>query len=186
MTSTEPPAAFVSRASTGWRWMFGYGLIVIIIGFVALMNPLATGFVTGLFLAAMLVTYGLVALVSAAASFGQRGRWMELALGLLALVAGVFIFFAPYIGALSLVWATGFWLFISGVLQIGGAARFRVDRFWRLVLGVVDLLLGLLLLFSGPATGLAFLALMIGISFLFRGVFLIMLALNLRKAARAP
>ncbi|HWJ69875.1 MAG TPA: DUF308 domain-containing protein [Sphingobium sp.] len=184
MTSAEPPFPATSRSSTGWRWMLGYGLIVIIIGFVALMNPLATGFVTGLLLAAMLVTYGILAVVSAAASFAERGRWMELALGLLALAAGIFIFFSPYIGALSLVWATGFWLFISGVLQLGGAVRFRVDRFWRVVLGVVDLLLGLLLLFAGPLTGLAFLALMVGISFLFRGVFLITLALSLRRAAR--
>jgi len=182
MTSAEPPIPSAGRAS--WRWMLGYGLIVIIIGFVALINPLATGLVTGLFLAAMLVTYGIVALVSAAASFAERGRWMELALGLLALAAGIFIFFAPYLGALSLVWATGFWLFVSGVLQIGGAARFRVDRFWRLVLGVVDLLLGLLLLFAGPVTSLAFLALMIGISFLFRGVFLITLALGMRRVER--
>lgn len=181
MTSVEPPYAS-ARPNTRWRWMFGYGLIVIIIGFIALLNPLVTGFVTGLFLAAMLIAYGVVALVSAVPSFRERGRWMELVLGLLALVVGILIFFAPYLGALSLVWATGFWLFISGVLQLGGAVRFKVDRVWRVALGLVDLVLGLLLLFAGPATGLAFLALMVGLSFLFRGIFLIVLALTLRRA----
>ena len=184
MTAVEPPIPFAGSAGTGWRWMLAYGVIVIVIGFLALMNPLATGFATGLFLAAALIVYGIAALISAASSFAQRGRWVELSLGLLALAAGALIFLLPYLGALSLVWATGFWLFVSGVLQISGALRFKADRWWRLFLGLVDVLLGIILLFAGPWPSLAFLALMVGISFLFKGVFLITLALGIRRITR--
>ena len=184
MSSVEPSVPFVKAASGGWRWVLAYGIIVILIGFLALLNPLATGFATGLLLALVLIVYGVAALISAVSSVTQRGRWIELALGLLALALGVLLLFSPYLGALSLVWATGFWLFVSGVLQIGCAIRVKADRAWRLLLGLVDVALGLILLFSGPLTGLAFLALMVGISFLFRGVFLITLALGLRRAVQ--
>lgn len=184
MTSAEPSSPIGTRAGTGWRWVLAYGVIVIIIGILALVNPLATGLAIGLFLAAVLIVYGAAAVISAISSFAQRGRWIEFALGLLALGAGVLIAFSPYLGALSLVWATGFWLFISGVLQIGCAIRVKADRGWRLLLGLVDLLLGLILLVAGPVTGLAFLALMVGISFLFRGVFLISLAFGFRRMSR--
>lgn len=186
MTAVEPPisSAFAGSTTTGWRWMLAYGVIVILIGFLALMNPLATGLATGLFLAAALIVYGIAALISAASSFAERGRWVELALGLLALAAGVLIFFTPYLGALSLVWATGAWLFVSGVLQISGALHFKPDRWWRLLLGLVDVVLGIVLLFAGPWPSLTFLALMVGISFLFKGVFLVTLALGIRRIVR--
>lgn len=184
MTSAEPSTPFAARPGTGWRWILAYGVLVVVIGFLALLNPLATGLATGLFLAAVLIVYGVAALISAVSSLAQRGRWVELVLGLLALAAGILIAFAPYLGALSLVWATGFWLFVSGVVQIGCAIRVKADRGWRLLLGIVDLLLGLILLFAGPLPGLAILALMVGISFLFRGVFLITLALGIRRILR--
>jgi len=41
--------------------------------------------------------------------------------------------------------------------------------------------LGLYLILSGPATGLAFLAIAIGISFVLRGIFLAIVAIDLRK-----
>src|SRR3546814_17953336 len=74
----------------------------------------------------------------------------------------------------------GAWLLVSGIFEIVSALRIAHDRAWRLVLGVLDVVLGGLLLFSGPGTGLVFLAFCVGISFLFRGVFLVVLALGLR------
>jgi len=170
-----------TRTGKGWGWILGYGIIVLVIGFIALANPLATGLATGILVALGLILYGVAAIVSALSALSQRGRWIELLLGLIALVAGICIVFAPYIGALSLVWAIGFWLAVSGIVQLVTAARFRADRGWRLFLGVLDLVLGIILLFAPPAAGLAYLAIMVGISFIFRGAFLVMLAFAVRR-----
>jgi uncharacterized membrane protein HdeD (DUF308 family) len=161
--------------------VLAYGIALVLIGVIALTNPLATGLATGLLLAIVLVLYGVAAIASALSAFAQRGRWIELILGLLALAAGLAIFFAPYLGALSLVWAIGFWLAVSAVFQIATAIRFVPDRWWRLFLGLLDLVLGAILLFAAPAAGLAYLALIVGISFLFKGVFFIVLAFALRR-----
>lgn len=164
-----------------WGWIFAYGFLVILIGCLVLFNPVATGLATGVLVGIMLLVYGILAIVSGLSSLSQRGRWIEALLGLLALGGGILILFDPFAGALSLVWAIGFWLAISGFFQIVSALKSAQDRGWRLALGLIDVILGGFLLFSGSATSLAFLAAVVGISFLFRGVFLIILALGLRR-----
>lgn len=175
-SSNDPPPM-----KTGWGWILAYGLLLIAVGFLALVNPLETGLATGLVLAVALIAYGLAALISAASAFSRRGRWIELVLGLLALIAGAAVLLSPYMGAMSLVWTIGFWLTLSGVIEIVSALRFATDRWWRLFLGVVDLVLGLLLAFADPYSSLFFLATIVGIALLFRGVFFITLAMGLKR-----
>ncbi|MBB5984122.1 HdeD family acid-resistance protein [Sphingobium lignivorans] len=183
MATNESPIPGDPPLRTGWGWIVAYGVLVILIGVLALTNPIATGLATGIILALVLIVYGVAAIASAISSLSRRGRWIELILGILALLAGASILFAPLLGALSLVWAIGFWLVVSGVMQLVTAARFPVDRWWRLFLGLLDLVLGAILLLSGPVPSLAFLAIIVGISFLFRGLFLVLLGLGLRKVS---
>jgi len=166
---------------TGWGWILAYAVLVIAIGILALVNPIATGFATGVLVGGMLLVYGVMAIAAGLSALSNRGRWIELLLGILALIAGVVILFNPFAGALSLVWAIGAWLLVAGVFEIVGAFRSAEDRGWRLFLGAVDVVLGALLLFSGPAIGLTYLAFAVGFSFLFRGIFLILVALGIRK-----
>jgi uncharacterized membrane protein HdeD (DUF308 family) len=164
--------------------VLAYGLLLLLIALIVIANPLVAGVATGLLIGVVLVIYGIAAIASGWTSLSQRARWVEVLLGLLALIAGIFAILNPVAGALSLVWAIGAWLVISGGFQIAFALKARMDRGWRLFLGVLDVVLGLILLFSNPATGLAFLAVIIMISLVVRGVFLIMLAMSLRKLSR--
>lgn len=169
---------------TSWDWVLAYGLLVILIGVFALLNPIATGFATGVFLAVALLIYGILAIAAGLSSLSRRARWIEILLGVLSLVAAAITFFNPFAGALTLVALIGAWLLIIGVFEIVGAFQSAHDRGWRLLLGVLDTVLGGLLLFSDPATGLAFLALAVGLSFLLRGTFLIILAMGLRRIGK--
>lgn len=182
--SPDPLSADPARR-TGWGWVLAYGLLVMLIGLFALLNPLATGFATGLLLGAMLLVYGILAIAAGLSPLSPRARWIELLLGALSILAGILTFFNPFAGALTLVMLIGAWLLVIGIFEIAGAWRAPYDRGWRLLLGVLDAVLGGLLLFSGPATGLGFLAVAVGLSFLFRGSFLILLAMGLRRLGNA-
>ncbi len=181
----DPLVQSLAQASgKAWGWVLAYGILLLLIALVVIANPLVAGVATGLLIGVVLVIYGIAAIAAGWTSLSQRARWVEVLLGLLALVAGIFAIFNPVAGALSLVWAIGAWLTVSGGFQIAFALKARHDRGWRLFLGVLDVVLGLILLFSNPATGLAFLAVIIMISLVVRGVFLILLANTLRKLSR--
>lgn len=170
----------LDASPSGWGWVLAHGALLLVAAVIVLLNPLVAGLATGLMLGIVLVFYGVAAIVSGFTSLSGRARWIEILLGVLALAAGIYSLFNPVAGALSLVWAIGVWLFIAGVFQVMAALKARHDRGWRLFLGVIDVVLGLLLLFSSPATGLTFLVLAVAFSLMLRGVFLILLAIQLR------
>lgn len=173
------------RTKTGWGWTLAYGVLVILLGFLALINPLATSMATGLFLGVVLLVYGVSAIASGLSSLSRRARWLEIILGVLSILAAILTVFNPFASALSLVLLIGSWLFVMGLFEIVGAIRSAHDRMWRLLLGILDTVLGGLLLFSGPVTGISFLAFAVALSLLFRGAFLIVLALGLRRIGKA-
>ena len=80
---------------TGWGWILAYAVLVIAIGILALVNPIATGFATGVLVGGMLLVYGVMAIAAGLSALSNRGRWIELLLGILALIAGV-AFMAAY------------------------------------------------------------------------------------------
>ncbi|MFC3214089.1 HdeD family acid-resistance protein [Novosphingobium panipatense] len=179
----DPVVRQIERTpGSSWGWVMAYGLLLLLVALIVLVNPLVSGVATGLLLGIALVVCGVAALAAGWTALSKRARWTELLLGILALLAGVFAIANPVAGALSLVVAIGFWLILSGVFQIAFALRVREDRGWRLLLGGLDVVLGFILLLSGAWVGLAFLATLVAISFIVRGVFLIQLALALRKA----
>lgn len=179
----DPLVREMERApGSTWGWIMGYGVLLLVAALIVLLNPLVAGVATGLILGVMLVVYGVAAIAAGWTSLSSRARWVEILLGALALLAGIFAIADPVAGALSLVMAIGLWLLVSGGFQIAFALKARHDKGWRLLLGVLDVVLGLVLLFSGPLTGLAFLAIIVAISLTVRAVFLILLALALRKS----
>lgn len=185
--SIDRPAASSKDAEhpIGWGWILAYGVIMILIGVLALLDPVATGAATGLLIGVILVVYGIFAIMAGLSSLSRRARWIELLLGVLGVLAGAMTIVNPFAGALSLVMLIGAWLLVSGICEIVSRVRIAHDRAWRLLLGVLDVVLGGLLLFGGPVTGLVFLAYAVGISLLFRGAFLITLAMALRRMALA-
>ncbi|KQM18852.1 HdeD family acid-resistance protein [Novosphingobium sp. Leaf2] len=179
----DPLVRQMTRApGNSWGWVLGYGILLLVVALVVLVNPLVAGVATGLLLGVVLLVYGVAAIAAGWTSLSTRARWVEILLGVLAVVAGIFAIVNPVAGALSLVWAMGAWLLVSGGFQIAFALKARHDRGWRLLLGALDVVLGLVLLFAMPATALAFLALIVAISLTVRAVFLIQLGMALKKA----
>ena len=174
----------MGERKTGWGWVLAYGLVIMLIGVIALFNPFATGIATGVFVSVTLFIYGVLALTAGFSSLSRRARWIEILLGVLSILASLLTFLNPFAGALSLVVLIGAWLFIMGISEVVGALGAVNDRLWRLMLGVLDVGLGGLLLFADPARGLLFLALTVGISFVARGAFLVILAGALRRVGK--
>ena len=169
----------------GRTFILIYGLLLIVVALIAMFDPLATGFAIGILLGVMLVFYGVLALGAGFSSLPHHGRAIEIILGALAILAAIVLIFDPFAGAISLVWVIGVWLIISGISHIVYLRSAPHDRGWRLFMGIVDIILGAYLFFSGPATALIFLSFLVGISFFLRGVFLLVLASKLKPKLSA-
>ncbi len=174
-------ARSIETGQAGWGWILAYGLILVLLGIFAFLNPLATGLATGILLSIGLIFLGVAAIAAGISALSRRRRWAEIIVGVVSLAAGILTIFDPFAGALSLVFLVSLWLLACGVFELIGAFRAPYDRIWHMLLGVIDGALGLFLLFNGPVAGLAFLAAAVGISFVLRGLFLTIVALDLRK-----
>lgn len=178
----DPLVVAAKRSGNAWAWILAYGILLLVVALIVLTNPLFAGVATGIMLGLVLTFYGIAAIAAGMTTMASRARWTEILLGVLALAAGLFSLFDPVAGAASLVWAMGAWLLVAGILQLIAGSKARHDRGWRIGMGILDVILGLLLMLSGPITGLAFLALIVAISLTVRGIFLILIAMTLRKA----
>ena len=191
-TSQTDPSAFTDPLAPpylgspplGWGWVLAYGALLILVSVIVIANPMVASFATGFLIGFVLCVYGVAAIAAGVTSLSRRARWTEILLGAIGLLAGLYVLFNPVAGAITLVWAIGAWLLISGGFEIAFALKARHDKGWRLFLGVLDLVLGALLLVSSVPTAIGFLAIMVAISFFMRGVFMIAVAFGLRKLGK--
>jgi len=105
----------------------------------------------------------------------------SLALGILLVVAGVAALLFPFLAAVTAALYIGWFALIAGVIAIWVAISTRSEpNFgWRLAVGVLYIVLGVLLV-GNPVAGAASLALLVGALMAVSGVVEIMLAIRRR------
>ncbi len=115
----------------------------------------------------------------------QSGRhwYLLLILGIILIVVGIWVFSTPVLSyaTLSILFAVSF--FVTGILEIVYAVsnRKEVNNWgWSLVGGIIDLLIGILLM-ALPLTSMLFLAFYVGFGILFRSVMAIGKAIDLKN-----
>lgn len=106
-----------------------------------------------------------------------RYWWALLILGIAVFIAGILVLSYPgqsYIGLAALFAVI---IFISGVVQLIMAftEKYMIGRGWTAVVGVIELILGIMLMFS-PALAASMLPIVLGIWLLMRGMVMIGMA----------
>ena len=181
----DNPATGVRRFGRNWGWMLAYGVLLVIVGVIAIWNPLATGLAVGLLLSISFFVAGAGSIFAAFSDAGWQAKTVDVLYGVLALVAGFLCLLNPFGGALSVVLVIGVILLIAGAFEIVSGFRAAHDKVWLILLGVADLLIGgYTVFFMGPGAALLALATIVGLSFLFRGVLLSVLAFNVRGLSK--
>lgn len=181
MTSIIWNHPYRTRRPGAWGWMLAYGLLLVLIGGLAIAQPFITSFAAGLFLGCVLLGSGIVNLIAGITNHGWHGRWLDILWGLLSILAGGVMLWNPMVGAFTLVWTMGVWFIISGILELLFGFGLSYQRGWLLIVGLADLVLGLYLLFARPIEALIILAVFVGVSFVLRGLSLCILAFDVRS-----
>lgn len=157
------------------RIMFGGGILIAALGFIAIIAPYATGLSLSILLGAILVIGGLTYVARAFSATGWAGFVFEVLLGIVYTLGGVALLSNPVLGLATLtVLLVGFFV-ADGVVEIIMAVRLRSVQYWYTLLasGVISLLLAGLIWVEFPSSARWAVGLLFGVSLLSTGISMI-------------
>jgi uncharacterized membrane protein HdeD (DUF308 family) len=177
--------------SRNWGWLLALGILMIILGVVAMAAPVVATIAIQVMLGWLLVISGIAEGIHAFMVKEWRGFLLELLSAVLYLGVGLLLLVDPLKGAVALTLILAVFLLVEGIFKIITALRVRDHRGWGWLLasGIVSVVLGVMIWAQWPASGLWVIGLLVGIQLLFTGWSLVMLALvarGHRQAMAAP
>ncbi len=168
-----------------WGGPFVMGLLLTLLGIVALGAVVLTSFVSVIFYGSMLMVAGVFEIIHAFRVRKTGPFLMFLLGGILSLVVGVMVLAQPGVGLVALTLLLAGYFFASGLFR---GVTSIVDRYanwgWDFAYGVVSVLLGAIIFAQMPASTLWALGLVVGVEILSRGISIMAGALAVRGAMR--
>jgi uncharacterized membrane protein HdeD (DUF308 family) len=165
-----------------WFWFLLLGLLLIALGIIAVVVPLA-GAAAALFLVAFpLILAGFGNTIHAFYTRSWVGFFMHLGIGLLYTVGGVLLLTEPYMGFAVVAIVFGAYFFVVGAMRILLSFQVRGARAWTYLLlsGIVSLILGIVILATWDEKAKYILAILLGVDLMFSGFAMVMLSLAAR------
>jgi uncharacterized membrane protein HdeD (DUF308 family) len=187
MSATSNTAAsFPSLAKKVWIFAIIRGVLGIIFGLVALFAPIATAVVLAIVIGAWAIVDGVFDIIEAIRHRGSSSMALRIVWGAVSILFGILVLVWPGMSLGVLVIFVGIWAIIIGVLEIMASIRHRAvpnsGWVWGIIGGALAILFGILVLVR-PGTGLVTIIWIIGIWAIAWGITLIVLGVQLRKAA---
>ena len=182
MSAAVESTGVVNRRSGGVVVLVG--VLSIVAGVLAIVYPDVTLLALALIAGINLLLLGCLGLFDSITSDDADGstRVLSGVLGLLGVIGGLVIMRRPGESLLAIVLILGVWFVVSGRVDLIRAIATSGDRAFRLLVAVVDIVLGGLIL-TLPDVTLTTMALLAGLAFIVRGIFAIFIGLRLRKLA---
>lgn len=170
-------------------WMFAIrGFAALIFGILALLWPALTLLVLVAFFAAYAFVVAAACTVAAVKNRkSDKGWWLVLLLGLVALAAGALTVFYPLVTAVVLVLFMGANALVTGILDIAIAVRLRRElrnKGLLVLSGIVSIIFGLLVMLY-PGAGALALVWLVSFYSILTAVLLLSIAFALRRADKA-
>ena len=167
-----------------WFMYLIEGIALLVLGILAAAMPGIASLAATVLFGWILLFAGAVILIAAVRGRNAPGFWWSLFSGIIGIVAGLLLLIRPMRGVLTLTIVLIAFLLAQGVISILYAVEHRRQQSgrwgWILASGIVDLVLGILLLMGFPGTAVWALGLLLAIKLMFGGWSLIMMALHAR------
>jgi uncharacterized membrane protein HdeD (DUF308 family) len=188
LPSNPVSAQYAEIAKGAWIWAVVRGALLIVFGIVAMVAPIGTAVVLAVFIGIFAIVDGIIDLIDAIRHRGASGVGLRVFLGIVSLLFGIIILVWPGKTIGFMVILIAIWSILIGALQIVANLGIRKEApgvwVWGVVAGAIGLIFGIVVLFN-LGIGLVALIWLIGIWAIIFGVALIVLGLQVRKAAKA-
>ncbi|MDR3636349.1 MAG: HdeD family acid-resistance protein [Isosphaeraceae bacterium] len=170
-----------------WGWFLGLGILLIVLGTVALGSTFLLTVVSVLFFGWLLIFGGVFQAVHAFLSKRWSGFFLDLLTGLLYVAVGFMIVANPSASAIALTLLIAVFLIFGGIFRVVVALAVPYqNRVWLVLHGVINVLLGVAIWWQWPLSGLWVIGLFVGVDMIFNGWALVMLALAAKSLPSGP
>lgn len=157
-----------------WGWFVGLGVLFVLLGIAGLVFVGIATLITVLFVGWAFLIAGVAEIANAIFRKGWSGFWLDLIVGFITALAGVFMVLHPLEGASVLTMFIGVMFLIGGIFRIAaGIAMKNPYAGWFIVHGVISLLLAILILAKWPYSAIWVIGTLVSIDLLFDGFRLI-------------
>jgi len=179
---------FAPVAKRAWIWSIVRGALMIVFGILAFVWPLGTAVALAGLVGIFALVDGVIDIIDAIRFRGSPGVGLRVFLGIVSLVFGALLLFWPHISLGVLVIFVAIWSILIGALQIIANVSLRTQSgrswVWGVIAGAIGVIFGIVVLIW-PKAGVVTLIWLIGIWAIVFGIMLIVLGIQLRKAAQS-
>jgi uncharacterized membrane protein HdeD (DUF308 family) len=174
----------IKRAS---GWSIALAVLMIILGIIAMLAPWEFGIVIALIIGWTAIFNGVAQIVYGIRIHSGGRTVLEVILGLIYIVAGIYLLLHPVGGLLVLTIFLASFLIVYGVFALVLAFQMRPLRGWGWVLfdAIITILLGVLIWAHWPLNAEWVVGTLFGISILVSGVTRLMMSLAIRRLTSA-
>jgi len=169
-------------------WFLGEGIVLTVLGLIAIIVPLVAGIVATVFLGWLFLIAGVIGLVSTLRSRHAPGFGWALLSAIVALLAGFALLWHPLQGLITLTFVLTAFFLADGVFMIFYAISHRREMSrkweWMLVSGIADLVLAAIVITGFPGTLAWALGLLVGVDMIFGGLSLIAMGMAARRVTQ--
>lgn len=172
---------------SGWFWWLLVGLVMLVGGVVALLNPFAATLTAEAIAAWFFIIGGVLQLVAVFQAQGWGARIVALVLAAVFLWLGISLLSNPLAGILSLTLVAAIMFLASGLAKVAFSFMLRgTGFFWPVLLsGVVSVVIAIMVFSNFPQSAAVLLGLLLGVELLSSGITTISYALYARRAEPA-
>lgn len=177
-----PVAAAVKSAS---GWSIALGVLMIILGIIAMLAPWEFGIVIALIIGWMAIFNGIAQIIYGVRTHSGGRTLLEVILGIIYIIAGIYLLMHPVGGLLVLTLFLASFLIVYGIFALVLAFHMRPLTGWGWVLfdAIITILLGILIWAHWPVNAEWVVGTLFGISILVSGVTRLMVSLAFRRIA---
>jgi uncharacterized membrane protein HdeD (DUF308 family) len=176
--------AILKKAS---GWSIALGVLMIIAGIIAMFAPWEAGLVITIVVGWSAIFNGIAQIIFGVRTHGGWHVLLEVLLGIIYIIAGIYLLMHPIGGLLALTLILASFLLIYGVFALVLAFQIKPRGGWGWVLfdGIITILLGILIWAHWPFNSDWVVGTLFGISIFMSGVTRLMMSLAIRKIATA-
>lgn len=154
-------------------WFMVLGIVAVIAGFAAIIFPLYSSIAIKIIIGWALLFVGVGYLLNAFSADKKSGRIMNILLGLLFVIVGVWMVSNWFEGVVLLTIMLAMAFVFQGIVEISEAFKRRPGLGWGWLMfsGIVSLLAGILIYLDLPSSAVWALGLMVGINLISSGMY---------------